>query len=884
MAENKTTLGIEVKTSGVAQAAADLQKLQGAASSAEKSTASMSSGINAVNAQLAAMAAKARGAGQGFKALDPAAQSAANLARELKETERAARAAALEISKAAKESEGLGGGTSAATIAKGGLAAMAIAKAWEFVAQNIGEAVKAADDYTRVESKLRMVTGGAAGAVEAQAALFKIAQDTRQPFIELANTYAQVARATEDLGLSQSELLNVTKTVSQAVALSGASTQAAQAAMVQFSQAMASGTLRGEELNSIMEQTPRLAQAIAQGMGIGIGELRKLGAQGELTANQVLGAIAKSAKRIDEEFKSMTPTVADGFTKLSNSAGNFIDVINDATGASRALYSVLASLSRAMDFTAKGVKSSVEGAKTGVLEAKVNSLTNQINSLGKDDYRIKGLQAQLASAQADLFKVRGQSLAGGAEAPVLKDDKAKGPSSAYLSLTQKMSGVSQDFYKNLKILNDEYGRTGNLKNYQAEVKKLIETETEIGRDSIKKVRGGGGGSKRGAEASEDAKLYLAAMKSIADAEKSAEKSTLELSAAQGALYDLMASPQWANMPEAWKQTALAQFESARAAELNAKFLKDVQAQEELNIKQRQGMIEQIQAAEKATEMYGLTEAQISVVEQARLADAVAMLEQELAMKSLTGQSDDETESLRAKIGVLKEELALRGKLSDALVSKDRKAQEIEDAKNEVKGATGELDEFTKQAARNMTDAMSEFFINPTKDGMQSIAQSFGETIQKMIAQAAAAQLGNILFGDLTKGKGMGGLVGQGLDWLGGLFASAKGNAFSSGGVHAFASGGAFGNGEILNSPTVFRFASGGSFRTGVAGEAGPEGALPLKRMSNGKLGVYADGGKAMTINQNIVVGQGADKAEVKRAAASGARSALGVMNGARRYG
>lgn len=881
MAENKSTLGIEVKTSGVAQAAADLQKLQGAASSAEKSTASMSSGINAVNAQLAAMASKAKGAGNTFRSLDPAAASLAKIAKEAKEANQSITQVAASMDKAANASEKFGAGT----IAKGGLAAMAIAKAWEFVAQNIGEAVKMADDYTRIESRLRQVTGGAAGAAEAQAALFKIAQDTNQPFIELANTYAQVARATEDLGLSQGQLLDITKTVSQAISLSGASTQAAQAAMVQFSQAMASGVLRGEELNSIMEQTPRLAQAIAQGMGIGIGELRRLGAQGELTANQVLGAIANSAKRIDTEYQSMTRTVADGFQKLSNSAGNFIDVINDATGASKALYNVLAGLSRAMDFTAKGVKSSVEGAKTGVLEAKVNSLTNQINSLGKDDYRIKGLQAQLASAQADLFKVRGQSLAGGAEAPVLKDDKAKGPSSAYLSLTQKMSGVSQDFYKNLKILNEEYGRTGNLKNYQAEVKKLIETETEIGRESTRKVRGSsGGGSKRGAEASEDAKLYLAAMKSIADAEKNAEKSTLELSAAQGALYDLMASPQWANMPEAWKQTALAQFESARAAELNAKFLKDVQAQEELNIKQRQGMIEQIQAAEKATEMYGLTEAQISVVEQARLADAVAMLEQELAMKSLTGQSDDETESLRAKIGVLKEELALRGKLSDALVSKDRKAQEIEDAKNEVKGATGELDEFTKQAARNMTDAMADFFINPTKDGMQSIAASFGETIQKMIAQAAAAQLGNILFGDLTKGKGMGGLVGQGLDWLGGLFASAKGNAFSSAGVHAFASGGAFGNGEILNSPTVFRFASGGSFRTGVAGEAGPEGALPLKRMSNGKLGVYADGGKAMTINQNIVVGQGADKAEVKRAAASGARSALGVMNGARRYG
>lgn len=85
---------------------------------------------------------------------------------------------------------------------------------------------------------------------------------------------------------------------------------------------------------------------------------------------------------------------------------------------------------------------------------------------------------------------------------------------------------------------------------------------------------------------------------------------------------------------------------------------------------------------------------------------------------------------------------------------------------------------------------------------------------------------------------------SGIDW-GGLFSSffpsAKGNAFAgSGPVHAFAAGGAFGDGEVLTRPTFFRFAQGGAFRNGVAGEAGPEAALPLKRLSNGKLGVYAD--------------------------------------------
>ena len=949
MADNTTSLIVEVQTKGVQQAASDLQKLANAGSSAEQSTGGMASaidrvnaqmramgdkakaasqsfnafnpaaqaignvakesekaaqsiprmatGISAVNAQLAAMGAKAQGAGNAFRALDPAAQNMAKLAREAKEAEKAVKQAAIAIEKASKSSEGFG--TSSVAIAKGGVAAFAIIKAWEMVAANIGKAIDAADEYTRIESRLRQVSGGASGAAELQKELYTVAQESRQSFTELANTYAQVARSTEELGISQGELLNITKAVSQAVTISGASTQAANAAMIQFSQAMASGVLRGEELRSVMEQTPRLARAIAQGLGVGIGELRKLGEQGELTAQKVLGAIAKSAGDIDREFKSMTPTVADGFTKLGNSAKNFIDVLNDATGASKALYKVLNALSGAMDFTAKNVATGVQNAKTGVLEAEIGRLKNQIGSLGKGDFRLSGLQSQLDAKQSELFKARGSSLAGGAEMPVLQNPAAKGPSADYLALTQKMSGVSQDFHKHLKILNAEYGRTGNLKNYQAEVKKLIETETQIGKDSAKKPKSGGGGRSVGRE-SDEAKAYEQALKAIASAKLSAEKSTLSLTAAESALFDLQKSPVWASMPETWKQTAIEQSKAAAEYERTAMFMKAVEAQEQSNVKQRQGMIEQIQAAEKANEMYGLTASQISVVEQSRLADAIAILEQEAAIQVLNGASEEEKRVTDERIKFLKEELSLRGKLSDVLISGDVKKYDIEDAANSIKDSTKELDEFTKQAARNMQDAMADFFINPTKDGMDSLVESFGKTIQKMIVQAGSAQLMNILFGDMGKTGKVSGLAGDGLDWLkkafggfsfgvpggmsspgwgGGWF--ANGGAFDGGAtVKKFANGGAFGNGSILTRPTMF--AMGGTF--GVAGEAGPEGALPLKRMSNGKLGVHMSGGGGMTINQTINAGAGTDKAEVRRAAASGARSVLGVANGARRYG
>jgi tape measure domain-containing protein len=892
-----TSLNIEVKTSGVNQAAADLQKLSTAASSTEKSTSGMVSGIDRVNAQLKAMGDKSR------YASEEASKVFNDLVPGAKRAETAIQKVAKSFDDAGKSASGFSSG--AKDVAKGGVAVLALAKAWELVAGSIGDAIKAADDYTRIDSRLRQVTGGVQGAVEAQAALFKIAQDTRQPFIELANTYAQVARSTEDLNLGQTRLLGVTKTISQAVSLSGSSTQSANAAMIQFSQAMASGVLRGEELNSIMEQTPRLAKAIADGMGIGIGELRKLGQEGELTAEKVLGAIEKSAKNIENEFRSMTPTVADGFTKLANSAGNFIDVINDATGASKALYKVLASLSSAMDFTAKGVKQGVANAQTGVLEAKVASLQNQLANLGSGDFRRSGIQQQLDAAQSSLFKQRGANLAGGADAPVLPfaDGKAQKQTQAEIDLWNKLNGVSSSYSKELKTLFDQYssGKMG-VDEYRKSVAKLIDIEIK----GEKKIRSGGS-RKSNLNAGEDtaaAKAYEQALKSIEKAQLSAEQSGLDLTASQKVLFDLMNSAEWQRMPDTWKQVVVAQTAAAVAAEELAKYNKAVAEQTEANRKANEAQLDTIAALERETELYGLSASAIANVNVSRLEEARALAEANGAWQEHLDFLDEEIRKRKELAGAYEKndvkrilantptERAKKAEADKATLDRALAADEIskkayEEGLKEIEGKTKDavdsMDEFTKQAARNMQDAMADFFINPTKDGMQSLATSFAQTIQKMIAQAGSAQLMNILFGDMGKSGNVGGLAKDAIGFFAALM-SANGNAFSSNGVHAFATGGAFGNGEILTKPTVFRFSSGGSFRTGVAGEAGPEGALPLKRMSNGKLGVYMQGGGGQVINMKINAGSGVDKAEIRRAAAAGARGVLAVANGARRYG
>lgn len=215
--------------------------------------------------------------------------------------------------------------------------------------------VRAADAVTTLQNSLKLATGSSTAAAAAYESLFDIAQRSRTSFTELGSTYAALARAGNEMGVSQQRLLKVTEAVGNAVAISGGSAESARAALVQLGQGLASGTLRGEELNSIMEQTPRLARAIADGLNVPLGKLRELGAAGELTAERVLNALEASAGTLANEVQSSTVTVGQAFTQLQNAALKSVGDIDSATGASAGLASEIQSLTVAItELTAVG--------------------------------------------------------------------------------------------------------------------------------------------------------------------------------------------------------------------------------------------------------------------------------------------------------------------------------------------------------------------------------------------------------------------------------------------------------------------------------------------------------------------------------------------------
>lgn len=264
--------------------------------------------------------------------------------------------------------------------------------------------IGAADDYNQLNARLRLATESSQEFARAQAELVAISQRTRTGLRGTFDLYTQLANSTRELNVPQTDLLKVTEAIGQAIAVSGASADSARAALVQLGQGFASGALRGEELNSVLEQTPRLAQAIADGLGVTRGQLRELGKDGKLTAEAVFNAILKSTGKLDEEFRRLPPTVGQSLSQVGDSLLLVIGQIDQATGASQALAGVFQTIAKGISATARlfsGNELARVGAELELLEQRRRQFANFVPdfALARLDTLIERARTRLAELQ-----------------------------------------------------------------------------------------------------------------------------------------------------------------------------------------------------------------------------------------------------------------------------------------------------------------------------------------------------------------------------------------------------------------------------------------------------------------------------------------------------
>lgn len=212
--------------------------------------------------------------------------------------------------------------------------ALAIAAGTAVVALGVREYIQAADVMTNLAARIRLVAGSVDQAASVQDKLFEAANRTRVGIEGVVTLYARLGRSADQLGVSQEQLLEFTESFSQALKISGASTAEANSTVLQLSQALASGYLRGAELNAVLEAGGRAATALADGLGVPIGELKKLGEAGELEAGRVITALRSQKDVLQKEFDQLPATVGDALTVMNNNWLRYIGRVDEASAAS----------------------------------------------------------------------------------------------------------------------------------------------------------------------------------------------------------------------------------------------------------------------------------------------------------------------------------------------------------------------------------------------------------------------------------------------------------------------------------------------------------------------------------------------------------------------
>ena len=192
-----------------------------------------------------------------------------------------------------------------------------------------------ADEWTTVNNRLKLVINSTAELQQVRSQLMASANNTGQAIGTVAELYNKLAMSQAQTGISGSKLLKLTDTINKSMVIGGGAAESQAAALVQLSQAFASGTLRGEELNSVLEQAPGLAQTLAKGLGVTVGQLRSLAAAGKLTSDAVANAILKQADDVNAQFAKMDKTIGQSATVLKNKVMAFTGALNETTGASR---------------------------------------------------------------------------------------------------------------------------------------------------------------------------------------------------------------------------------------------------------------------------------------------------------------------------------------------------------------------------------------------------------------------------------------------------------------------------------------------------------------------------------------------------------------------
>lgn len=938
-----------------------------------------------------------RRAAQARREMEAAANSTGQFGGRVSEIGQKLRLAQGELSMmtgALRGSQGLAGGleTAGASLARFGgalgpiglaLAATtaavgALGYAWFELSKSLGAYQ---DRQQQLEGRLTNSLGSIGQTRAAIEALRETTQKTGLGFDAAADAFARIARNNESIGLSNKEMLQMVDTVQKLGVVSGASTGEMQAGMIQFGQALASGRLQGDELRSIMENFPALARAIAANfqnadgsIGTTIGTLRRMGSEGELTADKIAAAILRATEETQREYEKIPDTMERANQRLTDNYAKMLGNLGSIFASSefvQGVYTFLNNVAKSLDtmfarLAKQRSQDRMEDAQRDVRTGTVVDQGRRFMTVGASLVSGNPLGALRALQNPEQFRRR-------ATAEEIRD---RGETATILfNRMQELGGQTpEDEALQKNIAGVLQGQTvgQNYPGKDAQVKRLRGDLSIIDKgiaDADAAIAAGGNSRFSVKDLQNERARLLAARENVLEKIKGAE-AKLSGGGAGGSGSDGIASTlksaneQLAEMALRAQQvrSGIALIGADRDKMINAdaaneaalarlqKFgEKSTAGIEKWFTAYRTGLLDSKKAAQEAADANRVYEASVNANLNRRLLAAGAdprsqdrarfdfEMEQaatgfsggegsrryaEFYLESLdarrTGEANQDrmvndqlsrqlrmgaeqsklsrlsSDEYRVQIALLQKRFDLEGqgrkeaeefyqtqlRLTEQI---ERQAIRQERQMARDRGIIGTLEQGARSLENTFKNTFETIFTDGVRKGADIFGRGFGDIIKKIsadmiyliavkpfeeLAIQMASKLGQWIISMLPGGSPGASMMGPS--------PNAFGNAYgSTGRIHAFAKGGAFTN-QIISSPTLFAFANGGAL--GLMGEAGPEAVMPLRRGSDGRLGVSADGGGAVEVVINDMRSSpGAERPEVSENRGPDGRRVISVM-------
>ncbi len=217
-----------------------------------------------------------------------------------------------------------------------------------------------ADEAALATARIEGLTGSMAETREAQAGLFEIAQRLQAGYGEAVASFSRMLPAVKELGGGVRETTSLTEILLTTAKLSGASAAEASASATQFAQALGSGALQGDELRSILENNNTLARTLAEGLGVSIGELRRMGEEGKLTSDLVANTLLGAYDDIKSKAAELPQTVGGAWTQITNAFTLLVTSVSNGTGIFTTLATVMGEVAKVIELVARTLFSAGE--------------------------------------------------------------------------------------------------------------------------------------------------------------------------------------------------------------------------------------------------------------------------------------------------------------------------------------------------------------------------------------------------------------------------------------------------------------------------------------------------------------------------------------------